>query len=449
MRARPHLVTAAMVALAAASPAGVLVVDSLRRPGWDYGQLQEAVDAAAEGDTILVREGGAPYFVVRISGKSLQLVGSAARPTIHGLHFVPGPNAQLGEFTSPTIEVSDLAPHQSVFVQGFDTNYGVRVTDCEGPVWFDDVRVGGIIFCAFGGTEGAEISRSANVTFTRCALRGESNEDPYLYHPTAAGVFARSSSVHLFGCEIIGGWGENSGSGSATGPATPGAAGISLEESTVWLSGCTVVGGEAGVDLLPNPFGGPLPCERRHPPGGAGIHFADAVSTVHRQDSSVVGGISNIAMFCPRVEGEQGAEIDGPGLVVTEAGAAHHLRVNSPVRAGRTATFEARGVPGEVAFLALSDAQAPTPAPPAGILLGSLPFASLSPIGVVGWNGRTDTSVEVPNVPALTGGRVLYAQAGFLDANGSFWLGGGVGLVLLDARERPAQQDWRGQREAH
>ena len=103
----------AALALAASSRAGVLVVDA--NGAGDYVDLQAAVDAAAEGDTILVRR--PPVISTRfegvvIDGKSLLLQGDMLDPARVGpivvRNLAPDQRVELSYLHVNPLGLSDL-----------------------------------------------------------------------------------------------------------------------------------------------------------------------------------------------------------------------------------------------------------------------------------------------------------------------------------------------------
>jgi hypothetical protein len=126
----------AVLALAVPTRAEVHVVAPTVGPGVDFTDLQTAINAAAEGDTILVRDGAyGPYFY--IAGKSLSVVADGA-----SVRLTTGIN--IGD---PALWIGGLSQGQEVLVRGLRCEMGVAVSQCEGAVWFDEVIVTGDASC--------------------------------------------------------------------------------------------------------------------------------------------------------------------------------------------------------------------------------------------------------------------------------------------------------------
>ena len=417
-RASRRLSTALPFLLTTALPvgAGVLVVDQAGGPGAGFTSIQTAVDAALEGDTILVRDGTYPTF--KIDGKSLSVVGDGANVEV---------NASPAQFAIWTITVENLTVEQRVFVGGVRTDFGVFVSGCAGAVWFDEVHcdASGYAYCNVSGVAGAEVRSSAQVTFTRCTLRGEtSGSNSVIYLPISGeGLCAQSSTVQLYDCTLEGGWGAPEGSYLTQ----PGAAGIQIDTSEVTVVGCTIQGGEGG--LAPGPL-----CTTPHLPGGAGVEFVGGTGTLHSVDSTMVGGVASLEPLCPGQTGPAGPVIAGSGTIELLPGVARHLEANSPVRAGETLTYQIEGVAGEIPVLLLSPVHQPLPLPDLfSVLLVGLPFEDVFVLAPLPASGQTSLSFPVPQMTGGAESLTYYGQAAFLDPALMVWLGAGTTTVLLDA----------------
>lgn len=389
----------------------VLVVDRVGGPGARFAEIRTAVAAAAEGDTILVRDGRYQPFVVY--GKSLTVVAD-------------GPDAEVtGEvdfFSTTAINVTALSARQQVVIRGLKADLGIGVYDCEGSVWFDEVDVAGASMCTLGGVSGGHVEDSTRVTFTRCALRGENSG--YLVNgapPTTHGLdVSEGSSVFLFDCLLLG------GDGVYLGP-TVGGAGLRIEGSTVSIAGCTLQGGAGGVSASD-------PCGPNNAIGGAGVEFVGTGGVLQSAESTAVGGAKDLGALCPGQSGPQGPAISGTGTVVALAGFARHLQASSPVRVGGSLTFALEGQPGEVPFLVVSESHAPaTLLACSGVLLVGLPPAEVFVLPPLPASGRASLSFPVPALSGLSEGLTFYAQALFLDPSSRLWLGAGTTICLLEA----------------
>lgn len=117
-----------------AAQSQVWVVD----PAGPLTQIQDAVDQAASGDTILVKPGA--YEAFAVIGKSLVIQGDPQASVENWVlpPFLPG-------FQGPAVEVFGLTANQQVTLRGLDITLryeeptaALQVTNCEGPVQLED-----------------------------------------------------------------------------------------------------------------------------------------------------------------------------------------------------------------------------------------------------------------------------------------------------------------------
>lgn len=396
--------------LARSAAAGVLVVDAGSAPGADFTAIQAAVDAALEGDTVLVRDG--VYASFRITGKALRVVADGASVRIQSSH------------ATPSVRVSDLLPGQDVLVRGFSVRFGVSVERCDGAVWLDDVHGERTVTQCTDGLPGAFLDRSQRVTFTRCTLVGSSNYSGLGGDVAAAGLFATQATAQLFDCAVFGATGTSQYSnGLGSGPARPGAAGLWIAGATVTVVGCELQGGGGGIAA-------PL-CSGNHARGGAGVAFTAAGGTLRSAASTAVGGQTDLDLLCPGLHGPAGPAVEGPGTIVALPGLARPLRADGPVRGGGTLTLALEGQAGELPFVLVSSSHEPL-ALWNGALVVGLPPGEMLALPALPSSGATSIAFAVPNVGPLLEGVCLYLQGVFV-APGEVWPGGATSAVLLDA----------------
>ncbi len=212
MNAQQILVVAfASVALPALAHAGVIVVDAAG--GGDFIEIQSAITAAVDGDTILVKPGNYPSFT--ISGKALTIVGDdvGTLPNLTGISRVE--NLALGKVV--TLARLKAPGPDAGTLQVDDCLGAVRVTACEftgRTATFDNTFPG----------SGANVTESNDVAFSGCALRGgDGLSNPVCESPSTEvananyGVRVWNSSVASYECAIDGGHGANGGSRTGRG----------------------------------------------------------------------------------------------------------------------------------------------------------------------------------------------------------------------------------------
>ena len=128
------LASALILASTAAAQGSVIVVDD--DGGFDFTVLQDAVDAAAGGDTILVKSG--QYERLVIDGKALSVIAEAdSKVSVTG--------TAIG---AEVVAVRNLQAGQQVLVRGLDVvlaapaiERAVDLTDNAGAVWIEDLAV--------------------------------------------------------------------------------------------------------------------------------------------------------------------------------------------------------------------------------------------------------------------------------------------------------------------
>ncbi|HZL99042.1 MAG TPA: hypothetical protein VFD43_02220, partial [Planctomycetota bacterium] len=232
--------------------AGVIVVAP---SGGAFTSLEDSVDAAIEGDTILVKPGVVPSGFVFVDGKSLTIVGDAPTP-VHAAENLSIWNLAAGQH----VTLRNLTLRQSTLLSNAGS---VWIEDCsytalsQGPTEVIGNCVGAydpFATPSFGAVE------CASVTLVRCTFLGGAGHDGYtgggmtvgLSTDGGAGVRVQSSTVAAYECMLSGGKG---GGGEAwcdfLGDGGPGLSGLASFPfnpdvgSKVLLSGCTLVGGDA------------------------------------------------------------------------------------------------------------------------------------------------------------------------------------------------------------
>ena len=367
----------------AASAQTVHVVDGANGPGAHFTTLFGAVNAAEDGDVILMRAGS--YFEdVFVDGSSLYLQAEA------------GATVGVGK-----VLVQNLGPDDTFGMRGIDLLGGgasgtaaVRAVDCAGSLWFEDMTVHGdpIAFTAGGGW----FTNCAEVVFTRCVF-----EPPFnLVLPT---ISIDGSSVSLFDTLVDG----LDGSGQVF-ITTPGEDAVEMIDGELFLYGSTINGGDGG-----NGIGVCGPGS----PGGDGVVLGGQNPVVHVLDSTVTAGKGGLGSGdCP--DGADGAtyRMNAPaGSVLPVNGVERNFVVGSPVREGETMTLTFTGQPGDRVWLKYP--RSPGPAILSSFWDGPLvtqtrPARSM---GTIPASGVLTRNFTVPELPATAEALTFFAQAFFLD----------------------------------
>jgi hypothetical protein len=422
----------ASFALPAASGAGqVLVVGPDVVPGVEFTNPQTAIDAASEGDFVLVRAGSYDVAVV-IAGKGIVLSGAT------------GDGGERPTFAS--LEIRDTATSQQVIVRGIvssDWNpigsVGPRIAirDCDGAVVLEDCAGEQVVDLPnFPSGPGVVVERSSRVVFARCTGRGSKGRIPIAFDPEAppiagispgAGLDVVDSTVAVFGGAWIGGAGS---SAAATGfgfaKAQVGAPGVRFSSGSMQLAGTVVTGGAGGAGVDDFAFcSGPAS-------GGPGI--LDSGSLILR-DTQAVGGAAGSPVACaPAAAASLPLEVAG-GSVATYGEPVRRLAIESPGAEGQTITIAVSGVPGEPLALLRSSAASPLFVPALrGTLVPALPLQILA-LGNLPGTGELAFDVTLPQgiFPPSLEAAILVHQVISPALAGGAALGEPSVLLLLDA----------------
>jgi hypothetical protein len=324
----------------------VIVVDA--SGGGQYTEIQPAVDAAADGDLILVHAGH--YGSVVIQGKSI--------------HVSAAPGAEV---LTDFVKVKDLALG-NVFLDGLwivaSTPENVLlVTNCGASVRVRDCRLQGN-----ASVTGVRLSNATDVALSGTDVRGGYDR---------AGLFASNSRIALYRCEVLG------GRGSDECYAPDGQPGCELvNSSTIFFSDSTVVGGNGGSSGCCYPGD-----------GGPGLHLTGS-SIAYVLETSFAGGTGGEGdLFnCGLVYGEDGPDVDvesGSSLENIPPPARTFL-ASGIVREGCDQEVWIEGAPGDEVFLPRSARGTFVVMPSAfGIRhLADPPFLNLPPLVVLPASGH-------------------------------------------------------------
>lgn len=423
----PARIVHASLVVAAISPfssAGVWVVDAALVAGATHAEIQPAIDAAADGDTILIRTGNYVSSSFSIAGKSLVLAGDGPHPP----------------FLDGSIEIRDLAGSQSVTLRRLQQfvlitqDPGLSIRDCAGSVFVEECSLAGP---AGSGLLGAGlypaviVENSHNVVFSRSDLFAKDNLSGFgIVFPAIGdgphGLQSLDSNVALFQCYVRG--------AAVFAAGKRGGHGAVIAGGSLFASGCSFVGSDGAAANATHPLPGA---------GGDGIRVTDRIETVPPTITSPA-----LARFvdCLFVSGKGGAGLAGQpsapdgALEHVEHGAtALHLSgpsrlfsSMSPIRAGDATTLTFVAPAGEFAFVAASLAAAPQYANPLqAVLVPSLPFSVLVPIGLMSGTGQLAVMVDLPPLPMGADSLSIVHQAVFA-SGATLRLGSPSTLLLLD-----------------
>jgi len=403
--------------LAGWAQAGEGVVRILERPRLPaFGSLQQAIDVALDGETLLVGEGD--YRAIHIDGRKLVLLAApGATPVVTG-----------------TSRIENVGLQRSVVVAGIEfrglsftqLNTGgkpaLEIASSAGGVWLLDCTLAGGDGLPTGGSSpqlgpggtALNVRSSGRVALARCmVVGGDGGNHPSLNAEDGfggrggAGIDAQNSTLALYSSTALGGDGGRAGTRGGDGGD-----GLSLVASGVYLGACTARGGKGGatVDFLV--FDGAN--------GGHGVD-GDAASQTRVVDSTLQGGLAGSCPVCS-VDGVDGSPTAGAGLVISYAGSARLFTAERITGDRELWNVSVTGTPGDRVFLVDNDKPTLTAAQPVlGVTLVPPPPGALAQLGVIPASGVLTVQAPVQGLGAGAPARVRFVQGLVLDAAGQSW----------------------------
>jgi hypothetical protein len=408
MASRSAVCLALVLALAPAAAAnGIRNVD---QPGLGtFTSLQSAIDAAAEGDLLLVESGS--YLTATIDGKALSLVAM----TTNGFKLTRG------------ITVKNLPAGKTVLLSGLWPSGvgspGLTLTANAGFVRIHDCTILGS--AGKPPHAGASISNSSRVVFAGGSVTGGNGVNGSGEQPVQGGSGIKSvdSSITLYDCTVKG------GTGSQETAPTGGRGGIGLQISGwgAFLSGAAIKGGSGGG-------GDYIGCNE----GGVGGDALDVTEAqVQLLDSTLTpggGGWSSCGPFSP-----PGNAINNHGgIITTLPGTRRKLTSARLASDAGPLAIALSGQPGDKVWL-MSAYQ------PAHIILPALgtwtvvrpTFVTQVPLGIVPAGGTLNANVPVHLLPAGAPQGTLFAQALVVDTMGKAFVSSPLHVGVVDAAGGP------------
>ncbi len=234
---RAFTLAATAIALPTATQNRVLTVDD--DGAADFTTIQAAVDAAAAGDVLLVRDG--TYLPFTIDGKGVTILGDAgAAVAVSGAGAVTSTIVR-GLPASERVTFRNLR-----FVTQAPEVVGnlVQVLDCDGLVWLEGITIDPPdvpIFYRLGGIAALLVQNTQALALIDSGVFGANGTSPGL-ESGAVALRAIDSQVFVHGCVLRG--------GNTLVEVTQGRDGIRIEGGSIVLRDCTVVGGPGGGSTL-------------------------------------------------------------------------------------------------------------------------------------------------------------------------------------------------------
>jgi hypothetical protein len=386
----------ALLLAASASAQSVFVVAPVAGPGVFSTDIQPAVDAAANGDLVLVKAGSYSGFTINAKGVSV-IADAGAAVVANGSVFVEN------------ISLSQRVLLQGLTVHGDSLIQAILAQNSPGSIWIESCNATGGTLISGPGIVGVAANSCSSLVIQRSVMTGGNGV-------TAGTVDMGGPALHIANSEVAVGDSQGFGGIGApppTGGGGFGGSGLRVLTGFAFASGSAFNGGAGAAPVPPFPGG----------PGGAGINPGAPVTTLQ---CTAVGG--------PGFPNGAATVANAPGSIAILPGSAEHFSITSPVREGQTTTITAGGAPGETAWLLFS----PSPAtvklllPFKGALVlpaGATAFA----LGVIPAGGTLSTPVVMPNLPAGLQSATVWCQSLFFPPLAHAVIGPSSALVILDA----------------
>lgn len=344
----------------------VWIVDAAGGAGTDFTELGAAANAAADGDTLLVRTGG--YVQFPFASKSLRVVADVGAVVSVG-NYVFAPLMIIGDPPAGGTTLLRGLNFQGVYSgPGLHAPYGLRIENGQGTVWLESCTFSG------GSTAAIVVDGAGDVVLENCVVNGDAIK-------SSPGLRVINGRVTVHGGTLTGGAGASGGQFGSMG--FPGSPGIRMDTGELYLSATQCVGGKGGMAGF---AGGSC-----NPPGAGGPGLRAEFGAVRVRDAVLTGGLGGDPNIggCP--SGPDGAPYElGTATLTTLDGLSSTLVSNSPVREGQTLTLRLSAEIGgpRTALLLASQVAAPTFVP------------SLTGMALLGGPTRR---IELGTVDPLTG----------------------------------------------
>lgn len=406
----------AVLGLSPVALAGTWTVAPAPGPGVDFVTIQAAIDAAADGDLILVQT-GAYLENLHVNGKGL---------TLQGLSNVSLFFSALTPSSEPLLLVENLAAGQELHFRDFFLTSAdglggeaVRLANNMGRVWIEQVFVD-----SFDG-HSMVVRNSQDVMLSEVFLQtGSAFVDAQGAIQSGHGlVVEQQSSVRAFKLDAV---------GSHTPPLfttitapIPGGDGVLVSDSSLYLSGSNLQGGSGGSFFDGSCSTGAI--------GGPALRVVAAggpAPVVQLRGGSLSAGSSGFFQpGCGTAPGQAQAIEDPSGAVVQLAGTPRLLDLPTTPYPNGNFEFQLHGGSNDVFFVYASLVSA-SPKPLSGIdgaAMIAVGSSAIVAFGHVGASGITQQPAHF-----LTPGAAFefHAQALFLDVLGALWVSGPESILF-------------------
>jgi hypothetical protein len=423
---KPLTQTVCSLSLLALAPtplwANVLVVDA--SGGSQFLQIQAAVDAALDGDTLLVKRG--TYASFAIVNKSLDIVGDAnAVVTVMG-------GAEVRSLAAGrAVVLANLVVHGQSSASDWHAN-GLYLKNDAGSVRVQRCTSSGGSSASFSTLcAGADVEACLDVAFVGCSLHGGTFNSVYV---TPSGLVATGSMIAVYDCQVAGSDGSLDCFDVSVGS---GGIGALVTGSFVFASGTQFIGGNGAE-------GDGYPCPPQN--GGNGgvaislLASATAASQAELLDTQLAGGhggMGSCGIGCGN-DGHDGAPSSvGTGCVLDLiSGSKRVLSAPNVVRELASYTLTFQGQPGDQVGVFFAPR---TSFDYISALRGVKMVATDHPPMLAAWLGIADATGSLsvqysfPDLGPGVQSTEYYLQAIVQTASGTKLLGSPASLTVLDS----------------
>lgn len=415
------LLSIGLLAQSAAADVWIVTKAYSGAPG-EFTEIQPAIDAASDGDVILLRNGS--YRPFTIDGKGLTLIEDFGQISVR----ITGGEVATGVSRGDRSRIQNLRAEQTCTLRSL-TIEGLELRDNAGAVWLEDLRIE-------KRSPACIIEDCARAVLIGTRIEAESAAFDSAGSPIAvAGVGLRVTDSHVAmgSADCLGGNGSSafvSRHGIMI-PATAGAPAISMLRGTLLVRSSALRGGNGGAGLQPV---GSASCASGAN-GAVALELQDAA--VRLLGGSALGGIGGAAPTDPSNCGAglsaAPTKVVGGALSVTSA-TSRSLIADSPVREGAKGFLFVGGKTGDVVLVR------------AATRTSVGPVAGLGPVSMLAPNAATVGVFVIPQfvgflavnsapltLPPAVDSVELFLEAGFCDPQGCDLVFGST-LTILDSR---------------
>jgi len=413
------LLGASLALCAATAQAGVTI---LGQPG-NYSTIQAAVDAAVDGDIVLVEDGTYPPFTIEDKGLAIFAL-SNGKVTVGGMSY----------WTAPS-KVRDLAAHRTVVLVGLNFRGPVGWSNSPGGPGLllsgnnGHVRIQGCLLeggrpeymsYAIKGGDGLMALSSARVLVTQSHLDGNSPGFMSGASPKAGGdgINSLDSSIAVYESLVHGGFGSDETYPSGG----DGGAACKIDDWGLFASGSEFRGGRGGSgDTVGCTLGGN---------GGHGLHLVDA--QVYLLDNTILAGSGN--------GGSCGWS--SPGQPIVSIGSAVHSlpgtgrSLSGPTQIPDKSLLQLAvvGAPGDAVWLIRARrAEFRFALAFNGMLCVPYPWKlPVTPLGTIGAGGSLSLSIPIGDLVGPQAGWLWYLQALCVEPAGASFVTNPLHLLVYN-----------------